>query len=250
MKTLKLIIALAFVSLYAFASDHPEANFGDYGIRHYPSILDYQTNYIGQVVKYLPSGKDGSGCYDDQRYFLKKAGGSYDAEYTISEITGDNERMTFVLTEVNGKKKVKMIINNQESDYSYGKKTYCITDYYTVPLFLVGKFNQDKEKLVGKTFGDDAKLEVTDALIQSGQSYKDYPNIVFEITDKSDGKKSFVGAEYVHDIDELGKVLTDSRFKCNYIVVGMSTETKKEFSFLKLKKENIKMYTVKKLYKW
>ena len=231
MKTLKLVVTLIFVSLYAFAGNHPEANFGDYGIRHYPTISDYRANYIGQIVKYLPSGKDGKGRYNDQKGFLD-AGGNFDSEYVISKIIGNDKRMTFLLTEVTGNKKVKMIVNNQEEHYSFGKYTYCITDSYTIPLFLVGKFNQDKENFVGQSFGvGTTKLEVTDVLIKP--EYVTYPKVVFEITDKSDGEKSFVDFENIHDMAELGKVFTHSLYKCHYTVVGIATE------------KNYKIYTVK-----
>ena len=197
MRSIKFIAVLAILSFLpylGFAGDHPQANFGDYGIRHYSTISSYQSNYIGQVVKYLPNCQNKTeGNYDDKKGFLD-AGGSYNTEYTISKISGNDQRMTFLLTEVNGKKKVKMVVNNQEEYYSYGKYTYCITNSYTIPLFLVGKFNQDKANYIGKTFGSGStKLEVTDALIQDvewevGKSHEAYPRIVFEITDKSDGR--------------------------------------------------------------
>lgn len=38
----------------AFAGDHPEANFGIYGIQHFASVAQYQQTYVGQVVQYLP----------------------------------------------------------------------------------------------------------------------------------------------------------------------------------------------------
>lgn len=227
MKTLKLIVVLALMPLYAFAIVD-EAIWGDYAIRHYPAISDYQAIYVGQTVRFLPSAKKNFN-YDER--FLK-IGGNWNSDYVISKITGNDKKMTFWLTGISAKKNVKMVIENQ---HSY--KNFYINNDRTVPLFLIGKFNQDKEKLTGKTFGDGAKLVITDALFQTNDG-DDYPKAFFEITDKQDEEKSLVGAENIHNINELGKVFTDPSFKCNYTVVGITT---KQVRYGKI----TQMYTVK-----
>jgi hypothetical protein len=240
------LASLLLVSFSVFAGEHPEANFGIYGIQHHPTVADYQ-QYVGQIVKYLP-GIKGEGNYDDEEYFIKP-GGSFDKEYIITKISGNDERMSFLLQEKDGKSKVKLVVNNQYEYYSYGKYTYCITDNYTIPLFLVGKFNQDKTKYIGKTFGTGTtQLEVTNALVQAvewevGKSHESYPKIMFEITDKADGKKSYVDASNVSNMNELGTEYTNPSFKCKYTVVGITTKSR--YNYTLQKEEKIKWYFVK-----
>ena len=249
MKCIKHLFFFAImfvVPSIAFAGEHPQAHFGVYGIQHCYSLSEYQKNYVGQVVKYLPANMT-NGNYDDEHSFLG-AGGSYDKEYTITNITGDDKRMTFLLQEVNGKSKVKIVANNQDEYYSYGKYTYCITNDYTIPLFLIGKFNQDKSNYIGKTFGSgSSKFEITDALLQKVEwtvdnSHEAYPKIVFEITDKSDGKKSYVDANNANSLEELGREFSNPSYKCKYVVIGIDTKTTYSYTY---GNEKIKMYTVK-----
>ena len=74
MKAIKFLTALFVVfvmPLMANAYDHPEANFGDYGIKHFNSITQYQEHYTGQTVMYLPANRGANGNYFDENYFLK-----------------------------------------------------------------------------------------------------------------------------------------------------------------------------------
>lgn len=243
---LLVVLSIVGFTIKSYAGDHPEANFGIYGIQHQPTVAGYQ-QYVGQIVKYLP-GSEGRGTYDDKEYFIKP-GGSFDKEYTITKITGNDKRMTFLLQENGGKAKVKLVVNNQSEYYSYGKYTYCITKDYTIPLFLVGKFNEDKANYIGKTFGSGTtQLEVTNALIQTvewevGQSHASYPKIVFEITDKVDGKKSYVDASNIANMNELGTEYTNPSYKCKYTVVGITT--KSNYSYTLHMNEKTKWYIVK-----
>lgn len=246
MKVVNFLTALFVVlvmPLMANAYDHPEANFGDYGIKHFNSINQYQEHYIGQTVIYLPANRGSNGNYFDENFFLKK-GGEFNTEYTITKITGNDKKMTFNLE--SGKSKVKMVINNEDLYYSYGKDTYCITDNYTVPLFLVGKFNEDKKNYIGKVFG--GRFEITDARIEKVEwhgddSHKTYPQIQFVVTDKTDGKQSFVDAANIKDINDLGKEFSNPSFKCRYNVIGIGTKTR--YSYTLHGNEKTKMYTVK-----
>jgi hypothetical protein len=224
MKKVLLLLSVLFTSFGAFAGDHPQANFGIYGIQHHKTLSEYQAVYTGQIVKYLPNSMS-NGSYQDEEHFLNN-GGDYNKEYIISKISGNNERMTFQLTERDGKAKVKLVVNNQDEYYSHGKYCYCITDTYSLPLFLVGKFNEDKANYIGKSF-DNGNLEITDAQINKvewkvGESYKAYPNIVYVVTDKSDGEKYYVDANSVSSINELGQTYTNPSYKCSYKVVGVN----------------------------
>ena len=245
-KLLPILVVTLLMPMMAKAYDHPEARFGVYGIKHCYSLKEYQENYLGQQVKYLAASTGNNGNYYDEEYFIK-AGGSYNKVYTISKITGNDKRMTFLLVGEN-KSKVKMIINNEALYYSYGKDTYCITDDYTVPLLLVNKFNEDKTKFIGKTFGVGNKYEITDASIEKGEwnggdSHSAYPRICFVVTDKTDGKKSFINATNIHNINELGTEYKNPSYKCTYTVVGISNG--KKYNYTLHKDESIKIYTVK-----
>ncbi len=235
-KSLILIVALIFKQGLMYG--HPEAHFGIYGIKHCKTISEYQQNYVGQVVKYLPIHEK---SFTDEVHFLE-AGGSYDKEYTITKISGNDKKMTFILTELNGKKKVKLVVNNQEEFSSSYDDFYCITDNYSIPLLLISKLKTDKENYLGKILGEgSSKLEITNVIIQQADykllsySYDIYPRIVYEITDKNDGKKSYVDATFVENLNELGTEFTNPAFKCKYTVVGISTK----------RNSSLKMYTVK-----
>ena len=53
-KLKNLFLVVVFIvgfTTNAFAGDHPEANFGIYGIQHFASVEQYQQTYVGQVVQ-------------------------------------------------------------------------------------------------------------------------------------------------------------------------------------------------------
>ena len=221
-----LFIFFMCETMQVLAGNHPEANFGIYGIQHQRTIDGYK-QYVGQTVKYLPASRSSLGNYDDQEEFLNR-GGSYDQEYIIIKITGDDKQMVFHLQEKDGKKKIKMFVNNQEEYMSYGKYTYCITDKYSVPLLLIDKFREDKEYYMGKIFPEEdnssIKMKVVDlSIIPSNKTdydhHKGYPSIVMKLKDLETGKIYYpsIGA----DLTIIGKEYTNSKFKCKYHVISI-----------------------------
>lgn len=173
---------------------HPEAKFGIYGIQKHETLSEYQ-KYVGETVIYLPKETP---SYDDEKEFK----GLFNKEYIISKITGDDKRMVFLLQEKNGKSSVKMTINNQYEVYSYGKYTYCITKDYTVPLFLIEKFNKDKSSFIGKKFSNDkvkAQYEVIDVkMVTTKNSYSyetPYPSVHYVLKNSINGAINIVPAE-------------------------------------------------------
>ena len=229
---LLLVISFVGFTTNAFAGDHPEANFGIYGIQHQSTVAGYQ-QYVGQIVEYLPSSQS-NGSYDDEMCWLD-AGGKYNTKYVITKISGNDKRMTFVLTEKGTKKKVKMVVNNQVEYYSFGKYTYCITNTYSIPLFLSEKFEGDKAKYIGKIYPSNpdspVKLEVTDIVMQPVEcdaynSNKCYPKVCYVLTDKKDGKKVYYDAANANDLNAIGTVFTNPKYKCTYTVINV--ENKKE----------------------
>lgn len=243
-----LFVMILCISVNVFAGDHPEANFGIYGIQHLPTVALYQQIYIGQVVQYIPE-KTGGGYNDD--YFLN-AGGKFNTDYIISKIKGNDKRMTWVLLEKGTKKKIRIVINNQEY-YSYNANyRYCITDTYSVPLLLSEKFEADKSKYIGKVYPEKAdipiKLEVVDIFMQEqdnsfSNSHK-YPKVCFVLKDKVDGKKIiYYDKKSIDDLNDLGKVFTNPKFKCTYTVVNVFK--KKKYNYKSHREELMKFYTVK-----
>lgn len=251
MKLLRFLLCVCLIvlggAIKVSAGNHPEANFGIYGIQHFTSIAQYQETYIGQVVQYLPQVNGGS--YDDTKYF-QGAGGKFNTDYVVSKISGNDERMTWTLLEKETGEKVKMVINNQNEYYSFGKYCYCITDRYSVPLFLSEKFEADKASKIGKVYPENPNspvhYEVIDVIMQeqANSSYSDhkYPQVCLVLKDKTDGKTVNYDAENIADLNDLGKVFTNSKYKCTYTVVNVF---KKEDYNSDYRRELMKFYTIK-----
>lgn len=208
----------------AFAGEHPQAKFGVYGIQHQANVAGYQ-RYVGQTVKYMPAkGIRERGSYEDRTNFIE-AGGSFDKEYVISKITGSDKRMTFHLREKDGKNKVKLVVNNQHEYYSYGKYTYCITENYSIPLFLIDKFNEDKSKFQGKIYPEQPssiEIEVTDITLQQPEEYDMYPKVSLLLKDKKSGETYYADPNV--DLSLIGKEFTNPQYKCRYNVISVLTK--------------------------
>lgn len=250
MKNLKNLVLLVIFIIGSvtstYAEGHPEAYFGIYGIQHYSSVEAYQ-QYVGKVVKYIPSSHR-KGSYDDNKYWLG-AGGKYNAEYVITKIKGNNRRMTFVLNEKGTQNKVKMVVNNQEELKSNGKYTYCITNSYSIPLFLSEKFEADKANIIGTKFpskpGSPSQIEVTDIVLQPVEwtvsNYnRCYPVVYYILTDKNDGQKSYYYPEKEDGLKAIGTVFTNPKFSCSYTVINVEYKEEEGFFF-----NDRKYYTVK-----
>ena len=73
MKSIKKLLLASFAMLFCnmiHADERPIADFGDYGIKYCKTVEEYQKNYLGKVVKYLPY--EGTGSWHDLKYFLNK----------------------------------------------------------------------------------------------------------------------------------------------------------------------------------
>jgi len=185
-KILILLICLINVCV-CVASDHPEAHFGEYGIGKCSTLAEYQ-KYVGQKVKYMPTTPAN---YDDE-----KSGLAFDKIYTIDKITGNDRRMTFVLSDESGKK-AKMIVNNEYNYYSYGKYTFEITNKYSIPLFLFEKFEKEKSKYLNKIISNPkvkSTYKIIDARFQTfnkeSEIYSTYPELCFIAENSLTGKTS------------------------------------------------------------
>lgn len=239
---LLVVVFIAGFAISALAGDHPQANYGIYGIQHFTSVAQYRKTYVGQVVQYLPKRPGGGNM--DKKYF-QAAGGKFYTDYVVLKISGNNKRMTWVLVEKGTKNKVKMIVNNQDEDYSFDKYCYCITDSFSIPLFLSEKFKSDQSNYIGKVYPEKPqspiKLEVSNIFIQpqKGSSYSDhrYPQVCLVVKDQSDGKTYNFDVANIGDINDLGRVFTNPKFRCSYTVVNVFNKMENDTSY--------KFYTVK-----
>lgn len=224
MKKIKGLLVFAITLICsittALAGDHPEAHFGIYGIQHQIGVAGYQ-QYVGQIVKYIPTK---GVSYHDKKSFIEE-GGSFDKEYIITKILGNDKRMTFHLQEKDGKAKVKMVVNNQYEFYSYGKYTYCITDKYSIPLFLIEKFNSDKSKYIGQKYPKNpssVEMEVMDMVLQESEHFNEYPKVSLLLKDNKTGKTYYANPDM--DFNLIGKEYTNSKYKCKYNVISVFTK--------------------------
>lgn len=215
-RLMALVVAFIFGTNLSFAGDHPEAHFGEYGIKHHSTLSGYM-QYIGKTVMYMPEYKP---SYDDRNESPFASKDKFNTPFVITKITGSDARMTFHMVEKGGKTKVKMVINNQNEYYSYGKYTFCIADSYvkyTVPLVVVDNLEKKKSECVGKIIN--GKYEVVDFKM-------DYPNkegypvpcyVIKDIVNNS----TFIVKEDA-DINMLGHVFTHPKVKASYEIVELT----------------------------
>lgn len=147
MKKITLLLSILILSAITFAMNaamNPNADYGEYGIEYHKTLSGYQ-KYVGETVIYLPKETP-------YKYERIKFNGVYLKEYVITQITGNDENMTFVLEEKGGSTKIKMAVKNGVRFSSRGQNQYWISTVESFPLFLSDKFKKDKSKLVGKKY--------------------------------------------------------------------------------------------------
>ncbi len=187
------LFIFSLIPIMTFASDNaPKANFGIYGIQRCSSISEYQ-KYVGQTVVYVPK--------ETPTYSDKMFGGQFNQKYVITKISGNNSRMTFLLTERDGKKKVKMVVYNDSISSIWD--VFCITDSYSIPLLLIDKFDNDKSKHIGKSFTNDkviTEYKCVDVIMKAKKpeySFSDvpYPTQHFVLKNSITGEEKAYPAE-------------------------------------------------------
>lgn len=207
---LSFIICLIAGLSSALAGDHPEAHFGEFGLEHLPTIEAYQIKYQGAIVEYVPCNM-ASPSYEDER-FTKKCKGEFMHPYIISKVSGNNETIKLELTDAtNPKKKIKFQFKNQYEYYSYGNYTWCNTNTYQVPLFLVNEFDKVKEKTIGKVFTNpkvNFSVKVTDMKLTSIGGWKEYPIVSVTLLNEATNKESTV--PYTDMSKEVQKIFTEA----------------------------------------
>ena len=207
---LSFIICLIAGLSSALAGDHPEAHFGEFGLEHLPTIEAYQIKYQGAIVEYVPCNM-ASPSYEDER-FTKKCKGEFMHPYIISKVSGNNETIKLELTDAtNPKKKIKFQFKNQYEYYSYGNYTWCNTNTYQVPLFLVNEFDKVKEKTIGKVFTNpkvNFSVKVTDMKLTSIGGWKEYPIVSVTLQNEATNKESTV--PYTDMSKEVQKIFTEA----------------------------------------
>lgn len=209
-QVLSFIICLIAGLSTALAGDHPEAHFGEFGLEHLPTIEAYQIKYQGAIVEYVPCSMT-TPSYDDER-FTKKCKGEFMHPYIISKVSGNNETIKLELTDAtNPKKKIKFQFKNQYEYYSYGNYTWCNTNTYQVPLFLVNEFDKVKEKTIGKVFTNpkvNFSVKVTDMKLTPTGGWKEYPIVSVTLLNEATNKESTV--PYTDMSKEVQKIFTEA----------------------------------------
>jgi hypothetical protein len=187
------LMVFSSISLWSYAARHPEANFGIYGIQYCNSLSEYQ-KYIGETVVYLPKEIP---SYVDKNMFS----GKFNKEYIIKKITGSDGFMTFLLQEKEGMRNVKMYIYTSDDR----DDSYYITKSFSVPLFLIDKFNKDKMKYIGKKYSNDKVIieyECVDVVMKTKNnkySYMEmpYPTMHCILKNSITGKEEAYPAENI-----------------------------------------------------
>ena len=160
--------------------------------------------------------------------FLRN-GGSFEKEYLITKITVKNNRLTFHLKEKEGKKVIKLdnVLTNEKEPYS-SAYDYCITENYSIPLFLIDKFNADKSKYEGTVYpkqnNGSVQMEVSELTLQKREIGEEgnYPAVFYVLKDKASGETYYADPSF--DLNDIGKEFTNPKFKCTYHVISGETE--------------------------
>ena len=225
----KLLLCLVILCV----SMHSYAYFGKYGIGIFGGAEGYK-RYIGQTVKYIKGGE--TGTLKDRIYFLD-VGGDYNKEYIIKSVNEKgyiDKDIIFTLQEKGGKTKIKVFARNSASNYDEHIKD--------VPLLLIDELDKDKKEFL--TNFSSSKIGITDIILQKTK-LEEYPQIIYEITDKTDNTKYYSNAAYypdlikIEDFNALGKVYSDPKFRCSYKIVNVVIDEKESDYLPEYKKHYI-----------
>ena len=221
---LTFVFLLYVISAFSQTGNHPQAHFGKYGIQHYNTIAEYQSNYVGKKVMYLPARNQKQDKISTYDHAFQDNGGVIEKTYIITKIKGSDRRMKFTLQNTETDKAITMIINNQEERYNYGDYIFCITDNYSIPLCLIDELNKDKGEYIGQKYPkreDATKLfQVSDLVMKQESSYL-YPVPQLELYDASIDDKLYCPLYRINEFEDMGKVFTSPIFKCTYEVIDV-----------------------------
>ena len=138
MKKYIIALTLTLVSMIMCAGEHPQAYFGEFGIKHYPSAKGYQ-KYVDETVVYFPQKQP---TKFDLR-FSKVFNGKIGVPYIISRVSGDEKTIRFEMYEKDEpENRVKFEFKNYDSKSNSRRSTFANTEYYQIPLFLIDRFNE------------------------------------------------------------------------------------------------------------
>lgn len=212
MRNIFLTLIFLITGTYlAKAGDHPEAHFGEFGFAHLSTMEAYKQKYEGQIVEYVPCNID-KPSYDDER-FIKNCKGEFMHPYIIEKVSGNNETIKLELKDTtNPKKKVKFQFKNQYEYYSYGNYTWCNTNTYQIPLFLINKFNEVKDKTIGKVFSDPKitfSVKVIDMKLAPTGEWKAYPMVYVTLLNEGDNSEKTV--LYKDMATEVQKIFAEAK---------------------------------------
>lgn len=221
------MLAVVTCFFHSLASEHPQAHFGAYGLKYYPTLDGYQ-QYVGQTVEYLPKKTP---SYDDKQ-FERLYNGKYNTPYIIQKVSGNDKTVKLELVEKdNPKAKIKFEFKNYDEMYSYGKNVYANTEKYQVPLFFPDSFAAASADYVNKQIKaqGDTYLNI-EKMIMEYPSDDEYPEPSYVI-ENTLTKDTFVTSIYeVSNYTQiLGKVYSDPQ--CNFTLTVTDLKYKKDKYF-------------------
>ena len=222
-------ILICFICLIAgftsaFAGEHPQAHFGEFGLEYFPTAEGYQ-KYVGQTVVYMPEAKP---SYDDKK-FTELFNGQFGTQYVIQKVSGNNKKVKFELVEKdNPKSKIKFEFLNYDEYYSYGKNTFANTEKYRVPLFFVDKFNEAASQFQGKPLkgAGDTYLTIKGLKMGYATEGEGYPVPSYEIENPLAKKTVIIPISQADDYAKnIGRVFSDP--DCNFTFTIIDKKTQK-----------------------
>lgn len=161
-----ILVGLLLFSLSSFAAG---ADFGIYGIQSHEEIDAYQ-QYIGETVIYMPRSVFSSA---DKRF--RRYRGKFDVEYVIIDISIQRGVLVIDLREKDRKRKVRYRVSSL--------KTYS-SEFPALALFLVDKFKNDKNTLIGSRYADTRlgkEYELTDIRLKPATGGEEYPQVYYVV---------------------------------------------------------------------
>ena len=218
MKKIFLSLSLTIISLVTFA----QANYGKFSMQHSSSEAEMQ-KYIGQRV--MMFSYTGFSLYSnnghDEYIFKNKQGGSVSGTiYTIQKIKVGSQIVIDLLG--NDGKKVKAKVNIDGANNYKGMQT-CRS------FFLVDKFKEERDKILGKTFKNANGLPVAKVVDLQMTDLKDsYPQPYLIVQSELDGSKVMCTEDKAQQVFQpLGTIISSPKVKWSFKVVGIKEDDKK-----------------------
>lgn len=217
MKKIFLSLILATISVVTFA----QANYGKYSMQQSSSEEELQ-KYVGQRVRMF--SYNGFSLYSknghDEYIFTNKLGGTKGTIYTIQKIKVGSQIVIELISDAGKKVKAKVNIDGANN---YKGMQSCSS------FFLVDKFKEDGQNLIGKTFMNSEGQPVAKVVdFQMVDIKESYPQPYLIVQSELDGSKVMCTEDKARQIFQpLGKIISSPKVKWSFKVVGIKEDEKK-----------------------